>query len=187
MVIIIYDGLNKGVALATGDVICFLHSDDIYTNNTIIEKVVKVFKTKNVDGVYGDLIYVKKENTNKIVRYWSSGDFKYKNLKKGWMPPHPTLFLKRDIYKKFGYFNKNLKISADYDFLLRVLSSIDIKIYYLKEVLYVMRIGGTSNKNIKNIFRKSFEDYIVLRKNKIGGIITLFRKNFSKIGQFFFQ
>ena len=176
----IYDGLNKGILKATGDIIGFLHSDDIYYDNRVIEKVVKAFE-KNTDGVYGDLVYIKDD---KVIRYWRSGEFNINKLKKGWMPPHPTLFLKKSIYEKYGLFDLNFKIAGDYDFILRILKN-NINLKYIPEILYKMRIGGASNKNIKNIIQKSKEDLKALRKNEIGGIDILLRKNFSKIGQFF--
>jgi glycosyltransferase len=181
----IYDGLNKGIHLATGDVIGFLHSDDFYLYDEVIEEVVKVFNEKNCDGVYGDLIYVDEKDTNKIVRYWESGEFKYKNLKKGWMPPHPAFFIKREIYEKYGVFDANFKISADYNFILKILSKQKFKACYLSQVLYVMRIGGTSNKNLRNIWQKTKEDLKALRENKVGNIFTLILKNISKIPQLF--
>ncbi len=179
----IYDGLNKGINITSGDIIGFLHSDDVYMNNEVIEKVVETFKKYNCDGVYGDLVYVSK-SSDKVIRFWKSGEFSVDKLKKGWMPPHPTLFLKREIYEKYGLFDLSFKIAADYDFMLRVLKN-NLKLYYIPEVLYKMRIGGESNKSLKNIILKSKEDLKALRKNEIGGIDILLRKNFSKIGQFF--
>lgn len=180
----IYDGLNKGLNLATGDVIAFLHSDDLYSSVNIINDIVNVFKCDNtLDGIYGDLVYTTKNNTNKILRYWKSTDFNKSLLVKGWMPAHPTFVLKKEIYMKYGGFDLNFKIAADYDFMLRVLNA-GIKVKYIPKVLYKMRVGGESNKSIKNIILKSKEDLKALKKNNIGGIYTLIYKNFSKIRQF---
>jgi glycosyltransferase involved in cell wall biosynthesis len=180
----IYDGLNKGVSLATGDVIAFLHSDDLYENNTVVEEIAKIFQAdSSLDGVYGDLIYTYKDDTSKVLRYWKSRDFESGLLAHGWMPAHPTLFLKRDVYERFGGFDLSFKIAADYDFMLRVLKS-GIKVKYLPSVLYKMRVGGESNKSLKNIIQKSREDLRALRKNNVGGVGSLFIKNFSKLGQF---
>lgn len=180
----IYDGLNKGLSLATGDIVAFLHSDDIYASHTIIEEVANVFISDNsVDGVYGDLVYTPKRDTDKVLRYWKSKNFDIKLLKQGWMPAHPTLFLKRDVYEKFGKFDLDFKIAGDYDFMLRVLSA-GIKVKYLEKVLYKMRVGGESNKSLKNIILKSKEDLKALKKNNIGGIYILIIKNLSKIIQF---
>jgi glycosyltransferase len=178
----IYDGLNKGVSLATGNIIAFLHSDDVYADETVIERVVKEFEN-NLDGVYGDLIYTPKNDTSKVIRYWKSKDFDMSLLKKGWMPAHPTLFLRREVYEKYGKFDLDFKIAADYDFMLRVLSA-GINVQYLPHILYKMRVGGESNKSIKNIMLKSKEDSEALKKNNIGGIGSLLVKNLSKITQF---
>lgn len=180
----IYDGLNKGIALATGDVIGILHSDDIYASKDAIKEVADMFSADTtLEGVYGDLIYTLKEDTTKTLRYWKSCNFKPSLLKQGWMPAHPTFFLKKDIYKKYGAFDLDFKIAADYDFMLRVLKE-NIRVSYLPKVLYKMRMGGESNKSLKNILKKSSEDLRALRKNKIGGFSTLLFKNFSKISQF---
>ena len=164
--------------------LAFLHSDDIYESDTIIEEVAKVFESdKSLDGVYGDLVYTPKNDTTKVLRYWKSKEYDSSLLKKGWMPAHPTLFLKREVYEKYGGFDLDFKIAADYDFMLRVLKS-GIKVKYLPKVLYKMRVGGESNKSIKNIMLKSQEDLKALKKNKVGGIFTLIIKNLSKIKQF---
>ena len=180
----IYDGLNRGVALATGDVVAFLHSDDLYESDSVVEMIAREFEAdSSLDGVYGDLIYTYKDDTSKVLRYWKSREFDVSLLARGWMPAHPTLFLKREVYERFGEFDLDFKIAADYDFMLRVLKS-GIKVKYLPSVLYKMRVGGESNKSLKNIVRKSREDLRALRKNDVGGVGSLFIKNFSKIGQF---
>jgi len=179
----IYDGLNKGVALATGDVVAFLHSDDIYASNDIIKEIVAEFISSGADGVYGDLVYTPKEDTSKVLRYWKSKKFNISLLKQGWMPAHPTLFLKKSVYDAHGKFDLSFKIAGDYDFMLRVLSA-GIKVSYLPQVFYKMRVGGESNKSLKNIILKSKEDLRALSNNGVGGLGTLFIKNFSKVGQF---
>jgi glycosyltransferase len=117
------------------------------------------------------------------LRYWKSRDFTPSLLAKGWMPPHPALFLKRAVYEKFGEFDLSFKIAADYDFMLRVLKG-GIRVRYIPKVLYKMRVGGESNKSLKNIVRKSSEDLRALRRNNIGEVWTLVQKNISKIRQF---
>ncbi|SMC38440.1 glycosyltransferase family 2 protein [Cellulophaga tyrosinoxydans] len=181
----IYDALNKGVALATGDIIGFVHSDDMLASTTIISELVLVFKTQQADGVYGDLNYVSKTDIVNIIRRWKSCTFSKHLLKKGWMPAHPTLFLKKEVYQKHGYFNLDFKISADYDFMLRILIDESLKFAYLSKIISIMRIGGASNRSLKNILLKSKEDYKAIKKNGIGGVYTLFLKNTSKIKQFF--
>jgi len=181
----IYDALNKGLVLATGDIIGFLHSDDFFENETVIERIVAQFQLTNCDGVYGDLRYVKAEDTAKIVRHWKSNPFHSSLLKKGWMPAHPTLFLKKEVYQKHGNFDTSFKISADYDFMLRILKDTTLNFAYLPQVITNMRVGGASN-TLGNIQQKMKEDLKALRQNQISTpYITLFRKNTSKITQFF--
>lgn len=151
----IYDALNKGLKLASGDIIGFVHSDDILYSPNIIYEIVDCFSNKSVDGVYGDLLYVNKSNLNHTIRAWKSCEFSYNLLKKGWMPPHPSLYLKREIYDKFGIFNLDYKISADYDFMLRVFKNTDNKFKYLPKVITKMRVGGASNRSLKNIIQKN--------------------------------
>ena len=180
----IYDGLNKGVSLSTGDVVAFLHSDDIYASDNIVQKIADEFiQDSLLDGVYGDLVYTPKDDTSKVLRYWKSKDFDMSLLSQGWMPAHPTFFVKKEVYEKYGGFDLGFKIAGDYDFMLRVLSA-GIKVKYIPEVLYKMRVGGESNKSIKNIIQKSKEDLQALKNNNIGGIRTLLYKNISKIKQF---
>lgn len=180
----IYDALNKGIQRATGEVIGFVHSDDLLASQDVLKSLTEIFEATNADGVYGDLLYVNKNNTNEIIRYWKSKPFDRKNLKYGWMPAHPTLFLKREVYKKHGLFDLDFKIAADYDFMLRILKDQELKFEYLPQVITKMRVGGASNKSLNNIIQKSKEDLKAMRKNQIGGYGTLFFKNIRKINQF---
>jgi len=181
---VFYDAINKGISIATGDVIGFLHSDDLLASSSIILDLMTEMKSKKLDGIYGDLEYVDKEDTNKIIRYWKSCEFRYAILKQGWMPAHPTLFLKKQVYDKHGGFNTSYKIAADYDFMLRILKDNDLEYGYLPKVFTKMRVGGASNRSLKNIIQKTREDYRAISSNNIGGIITLLFKNISKINQF---
>ena len=180
----IYDGLNKGIKLATGDVIGFLHSDDLYENNTVIEQVAQAFIENEIDSVYGDLTYVNKSDPTKVIRYWKSGEFTLNKLRRGWMPPHPTFFVKRAIYQQHGQFDTSFKIAADYDLMLRFLGKYKISTDYIPNVLIKMRVGGESNKSLKNVIRKSTEDLQAMRNNNIGGFLSLIFKNLSKVKQF---
>jgi glycosyltransferase involved in cell wall biosynthesis len=181
----IYDALNKGIKLATGDVIGFVHSDDFLASREVLSEIARVFQEENVDGVYGDLHYVNKDDTSKVIRYWKSETFKPELLQQGWMPPHPTLFLKKEVYEKHGCFNLNYNIAADYDLMLRIFSDSTLKFNYLPEVITKMRVGGASNRSLKNIQLKSQEDLRALRANGIKNPLkVLAYKNFSKLGQF---
>ncbi len=180
----IYDALNKGIAMATGDLIGFMHSDDLFANEHIIQHVVDKFEAKDTDSLYGDLQYVYKDDTNKVLRYWQSGNFSLRQLKLGWMPPHPTLYIKRWVYTKYGGFDINMGIAADYDTMLRFLGKHKISTQYLPEVMVKMRVGGASNRSIKNIIQKSSEDWDAIKKNEFGNIFTLVFKNLRKVTQF---
>ena len=180
----IYDALNKGIAHSTGDIIGFLHSDDVFSNNEVISKLAREFSKSHSDVVYADLDYVKQDAIDCVVRHWKSGAFLKSKLKYGWMPPHPTFYARRDIYKKYGGFNLKYSISSDYDSMLRILTTNNLCISYIPEVFVRMRVGGTSNKNFVNIVTKSIEDYRVLQANKIGGVFTILCKNFRKLSQF---
>jgi glycosyltransferase involved in cell wall biosynthesis len=183
----IYDALNKGIALATGDVIGFLHADDLFADPKVLELVAREFADESVDAVYGDLVYVSKDEPDKQIRYWRAGDYSPDRLRRGWMPPHPTLYLRRSVYERMGAFDTSFHIAADYDCMLRVLDSGKINCRYIPEVLVRMRMGGKSNRSFVNIMHKSFEDYRALKKNHMGGLYALFCKNMSKLPQFFLR
>jgi glycosyltransferase len=177
--------LNKGISKASGDVIGFLHSDDLYFNELVVSKIAETFADREVSGVYGDLLYVNKDDTNRVVRYWSAGRFSPKKLRLGWMPPHPTLYVRRSVYEKIGLFNTNYRIAADYEWILRFLKNKHQKCAYIEEPLLKMRLGGASNRSLKLIIQKSYEDYRALRQNRVGGVGALLMKNFQKLPQFF--
>ncbi|MUP44549.1 glycosyltransferase [Gramella sp. BOM4] len=181
----IYDALNKGVKMATGDVVGFVHSDDYLADSDVIFQIAEILKNDRVDGVYGDLHYVDKVNTDRVIRYWQSQDFEPGLLKKGWMPAHPTMFLRKEVYQKHGLFNLDYKIAADYDLMLRIFSDATLKFKYLPKVITKMRVGGASNRSLKNILRKSKEDLRALKRNNIKRpYLALANKNLSKITQF---
>jgi glycosyltransferase len=183
----IYDALNKGIKAATGDVVGFLHSDDLFAYPEAVQDIVDQFKSSQCGAVYGDLQYVSKDDTDHVIRLWKSGKYQKSNLKKGWMPPHPTFYMKRELYEKFGLFDLSFKIAADYDSLLRYLWSNDVKSSYVPKVIMKMRVGGASNRSLKNIIQKTQEDIIALKNNNLFWPTALFIKNFSKIPQFIFK
>ena len=181
----IYDALNKGIIRSTGDVIGFLHSDDIYASPNVLDHIAQVFIDPRVCAVYGDLEYVQRVNTDKTIRLWRSSSFNRNKLRWGWMPPHPTLYVRRDWYNKIGGFNLRYTIASDYFSILNLFSHDDFNSVYIPEVLVKMRVGGVSNRSIKNIIHKTLEDLDALKSSGIGGVGSLFLKNFSKINQFF--
>lgn len=182
----IYDGMNKGIKLSSGDIIGILNSDDLYASNDVIEKVVNEMEEKNVDVCWGDLVYVDAKNTDKVIRYWKSSEYKEGKFKKGWMPPHPTFFVRKWVYDKYGMFNLDFPISADYELMLRFLEKYKINSCYIPQVLVKMRVGGKSNKSIKNIIKANIECY---RAWKVNGLrinpLRIFLKPLSKIPQYF--
>ena len=180
----IYDALNKAVSRASGEWIGLLHSDDLYPNAEVLSQVVAAFKTA-MDGVYGDLKYVLEKDTQKVLRHWQSEAFSPTLLRKGWMPPHPTLFLRKEVYAKVGGFDTRYRIAADYDFILRVFRTPQLKIHYLPQVLMLMRQGGASSK-LSNLVAKSKEDLQIMRANGLPfPLLVLFRKVSGKFVQFF--
>ena len=181
----IYDAINKGLRFATGDIIGILNSDDMLADTTTIETIVRKMEDTGADVLYGDLIYCKDIlHHDSVVRYWRSNPFRPGLLEYGWMPPHPTLYLRRRIYDETGEYDPTFSISADYDFMLRLFSR-RCKTVYLPNVLVYMSVGGVSNRNMSTMMLKTREDYRALRKNAIGGIYTVLFKKLRKIYQFF--
>ncbi|RST85165.1 glycosyltransferase [Aquibium carbonis] len=181
----IYDALNKGVALACGDVVGLMHSDDFFAHDQVLAKVAAAFETPGVLAVYGDLDYVSAADESRVVRRWRSGSFSREKLARGWMPPHPALYLRREVFERHGAYDTSYRIAADYDAILRYFSRENLHPAYIPDVLVKMRLGGESNRSLGNLLRKSREDYRALRANGVGGGAALLMKNVGKVGQFF--
>lgn len=145
----IYDAMNKGISVATGDVVGILNSDDFYAHPQVLKKVARVFEEEAIDTCYGDLIYVDPVKVKRIIRYWRSGSHRPSNFYQGWMPPHPTFFVRRAVYEKYGDFNLALGTAADYELTLRFLLKYNVSTAYIPEVLVHMRSGGASNASLK--------------------------------------
>jgi len=181
----VYFGINKGLKIATGDIVGILHSDDIYADENILKDIVSAFEKSGADCVYGDLVYVKRQNPNVVVRYWRADEGDRAKISQGWMPPHPAFFVKRNVYEKYGYFNTNFKISADYEIILRFLYMHRLSMYYAHRMCVKMRAGGISNRSVLSLLRKTYEDYSIC---KIYGMKQAKRavilKNLRKIPQF---
>ena len=163
----LYDAMNKGVKLATGDVVGILNSDDFYVDEFVVEKVMWTFQEQEVDSVFADLIYVKPDNLAKTVRHYDSSKFHPSKFAYGWMPAHPTFFVKREVYEKYGDFKTDYKIAADYEILVRFIAKYKISYYYLKEVIIKMRIGGVSTQGIKSNYVLNKEIIRGCRENGI--------------------
>lgn len=181
----IYDALNKGIARTTGEIVGLLHSDDLFAHNRVLEKVVQAFHRGEIDGVYGDLDYVAKDNPARVIRHWRAGPYEFSKLRRGWMPPHPTLFLRREVFERYGVYDTTFRIAADYEAMLRWLVLGQIRLAYIPEVLVKMRVGGESNKSLGRILRKSSEDLRAMRRYGTGGLGALAAKNLLKLPQFF--
>ena len=182
----LYDALNKGIELASGDVIGFIHSDDFYMNDKVIEHYAACFEKTQCDAVYANLYYVDKNNPDKIIRNWISGTYTTGSFIYGWMPPHPTFLVKKEVYNQLGKFNLQLKSAADYELMLRFIHKHKIKLAYLNEHTIKMRVGGKSNVNVQNRINANLEDRKAWELNGLKPrFYTLYLKPLRKIFQFF--
>lgn len=181
-----YDAMNKGVHLASGEIIAILNSDDFYVHSEVIAQVASHFQRTKVDSVYGDLQYVGKDNTDKVIRYWVSGTYQRRNFLYGWMPPHPAFFVRRTLYKSLGCFDTRLRTSADYELMLRFLYKHKISTHYLPELLVRMRTGGASNSSWKKRIEANLEDRQAWKMNGLRPyFFTALFKPLRKIKQYF--
>lgn len=181
----LYDAMNKGVQLAGGEVIGILNSDDFYTGNEVLAKVAKAFADPSVDAVYGDLQYVKQDDITRVTRTWKAGSYRKKNFYYGWMPPHPTFFVRKELYQKAGLFNTSLRSAADYELMLRMILKHNARVRYIPEVLVKMRDGGLSNATLGNRLRANSEDREAWRINGLKPyFFTRWLKPLRKVFQF---
>ena len=181
----IYDAMNKGIGFATGEVIGILNADDFYPDSGVLEKVAQVFENEDIESCYGDLEYVDAVDTGKVIRYWRSGPYHVNKFYSGWMPPHPTFFVRRSVYQKYGLFNLTLGSAADYELMLRFLVKHRITTAYIPEVIVKMRTGGVSNASIKNRISANRMDRKAWSVNGLRPYPwTLFFKPLRKVHQF---
>jgi len=182
----LYFAINKALSVATGDIIAILHADDFFTSDQVISDVMHVFSKTNADTVYGDLQYVDRIKTDKVIRNWRSGIYSDGLFLKGWMPPHPSFFVKNSCYERFGKFNTSLRSAADYEMMLRLLHKHKCSTSYIPEVLVKMRVGGKSNVSFANRIKANREDKKAWSINGLTpGLFTFIRKPLSKLSQFF--
>jgi len=163
----LYDAMNKGIGLASGDIVGILNSDDFYIDNKVIQKVVDVFENEKVDSIFADLVFVKPDNLKKTVRYYDSGKFNPSKFAYGWMPAHPTFFVKKEFYVKYGVYKTDYKIAADYELLTRFLAKYKLSYFYLKLPIIKMRIGGVSTSGIQSNYILNKEIIRACRENDI--------------------
>jgi glycosyltransferase involved in cell wall biosynthesis len=183
----IYDAMNKGINMATGDIIGILNSDDFYGATDLIQKVVDAFEQQQIDAVFGDVTFVQPNNLKKVVRYYSSKRFHPKKFEFGYMPAHPTFFTKKETYEKYGMFKTNYHISADYELLIRLLYVHKLKYHYLNYSMVTMRAGGVSNSSLKHIYILNKEIVRACEENGIKtNMFKLSLKFFRKISEFIF-
>lgn len=182
----IYDAMNKGIAMATGEIVGTLNSDDFYMHEKVLERIASVFSDPEVDACYADLIYVNQRDSGKIVRYWKSRPFTPGLFKHGWMPAHPTFFVRKRLYDELGAYDLDFKLQSDFELTMRYLELFRINSVYLPEVIVKMRVGGASNQSLRNIIRGNIEAYKACRKNHLGvsPLFNLF-KILSRVPQFF--
>jgi len=190
----IFDAINKGISRARGDIIAVLHSDDQYENDQVLNRVSEEFAQSSVSCVYGDLVYVFRNNPSRIFRHWVSGEFERNHLRTAWKIPHPTLFVRKEIYEQYGNYDIDLTISADYELCLRLFWQGQLKPAYIPEVLVRMKRGGVSNKNPMTMWKAHSQDYLAIQRHmnkpphlmsfsfsKIGRRIPQFFKTFSRV------
>ena len=184
----IYDAMNKGIKVATGDIVGILNSDDFYPNNFILSNVAKSFVQEKCDAIYGDLVYVNIKKTSKIVRYWQAGEYSTKKIKNGWMLPHPTFFVKLSIYNRFGLYDIDLKRAADYQMIVKLLYKHNITVHYIPMILVKMRIGGASNASIFDRLKANKEDGLAWSKTQLNKPwLVRIKKPLQKVRQYFLK
>jgi glycosyltransferase involved in cell wall biosynthesis len=181
----IYDGMNKGLQLATGDIIGLLNADDLYSGTDILTRAAHSFNEGTVDSCYGDLVYVHPMNIKQVLRYWRSGSYDVRRFYWGWMPPHPTFFVRKSIYEKYGLFNLDLGTAADYELMLRFLVKYKISATYIPDILVKMRSGGTSNASLKKRLLANRKDRLAWKVNGLKPYPwTLYLKPLLKLNQY---
>ncbi len=182
----IYDAMNKGLHRATGDIIGFLNSDDMYSNELVIETVVAYLADPDMQTCYGDILYVDRNKPDKVIRRWICGTYQKNNFKKGWMPPHPAFFVKKNIYEEYGGFNLNFRLASDYEIMLRLLYKYGISTVHIPMVMVKMRTGGRCRPGLKTTSVNVVENYRAWKVNDLPiSPLTFVLKPLSKIFQYF--
>ncbi|OAM53137.1 glycosyl transferase [Methylovorus sp. MM2] len=184
----IYDAMNKGLKMATGEIIGLLNADDFYASETVLAEVAEVFENPSVDACYADLVYVNQQYTDKVVRYWKSRSFIPGLFRKGWMPAHPTFFVRRKVYENLGDFNLQFPRQADFELTMRLLEVNRIKSVYVPKIWVKMRVGGTSNNSVKGVLKGNLEAYKACKLHGLDvGPFFIARKILSRLPQYFIR
>ena len=180
-----YDALNKGIALSTGEIIGILNADDMLASPDVLSAVAEMFRVWQSDALYGHLNYVDPAQPEKIIRRWRARPFKPRDMARGWMPAHPTFYAKRPLFNQYGNYSLNFGSAADYELMLRFLYKNRIKTVFLDKLMVNMRVGGMSNASLKQRYHAFLNDYKALRHNGVPfSIVALFLKKVSKLQQF---
>lgn len=162
----LYDAMNKGLALASGEVVGFLNSDDFYANAAVLEEIANVFQDKTLGACFADLVYVSQDN-RRVVRHWRSKSFSKGDFGLGWCPAHPTFYVRKSVVDRYGGFDKTFRLAADAELMMRYLERGEIRSTYIPHVWVRMRIGGQTNQSLKNIFQQNKEVLSALKKNDV--------------------
>lgn len=181
----IYDAMNKGIGLATGDVIGMLNADDFYAHEHVLQQVAEVMNTTENDGCYADLVYVSRKNPSQVVRHWHSGPYRSGLFARGWVAPHPTVYLRRQVYERIGRFDLRYHLAADFELLLRAFEVHRLRIRYVPNIWVHMRLGGATNRSLRNIAAGNWEIAQALRQHRAGWpLFTLTCRMLRRIPQF---
>ena len=181
-----YDALNKGMQLATGDVVGILNSDDVLASADVISEIVNCFKQNNVDSLYGDLVYVDPFDLQKVLRFWKGLPYSRRRFKYGWMPAHPTFYIRRELIEKYGGYESHYFTAADFEFMARYLYRYRISAIYLPKLIVKMRAGGASNESMSGRLRANRRDYLAMKNNKIPfPLVVSILKPLIKMPQFY--
>jgi glycosyltransferase involved in cell wall biosynthesis len=182
----VYDAMNKGIRSASGEIVGILNADDMYYDSNALARVAEVFRSGDIDACYGDLVYSDSVDTNRLIRYWRSGEYARSKFYWGWMPPHPTFFVRRTLYEKWGMFRLDLGTAADYELMLRFLVKHGANVIYIPEILVKMRVGGVSNNTLRNRFVANKMDRRAWVVNNLKPYPwTLYLKPIRKLSQWF--
>ena len=181
----IYDAMNKGLRLATGDVVGFLNSDDMFADRNVLREYGEAFRDPAVDVCYGDLVYVSKDSPSRIVRHWKSRPFVAGAFSSGWVPPHPTFYARRSVFEEHGFFDLSMPLAADFELMYRFMNSRGVRTQYLPGLKVKMRLGGATNANLKNIIKQNIEIMRAMRLHGAPiGMRYVLGKVFDRVSQF---